>query len=231
MSMAEFGMGTYTPVEAARLTGVPAHNLRRWLFGYSYQHHGPRTTQEPLWEPEYGLAQEEPVLGFRDLIEARMVGMLRNLGIGLPTIRTCLRTAAQVAQDAHPFSSAGFRTDGKGLFLERIGAEGQRDVLDLRTRQHAFEKIVERSFLDLDFDDEKATRWFLLPNKKSVVADPERSFGQPIVTEFGIPTRSIAQTFEAERSIEKVARIFEISTTVVKDAMSFESRIGERLAA
>lgn len=230
MITATFGIGSYSPLEAARLTGVPAHSLKRWLFGYSYDHHGSKTTQAPLWQPEYGVEQEEPVLGFRDLIEARMVGNLRQLGIGLPTIRICLQTAAEVAQDDHPFSSAGFRTDGKRLFLERLGEDGQRDILDLKTRQHNFAKVVEKSFLDLDFDDEKATRWFLLPNKKTVVADPERSFGQPIVTDSGVPTRRLAQAYAAEKSIEKVSKLFEIASSAVKDALTFETQLKERLA-
>jgi uncharacterized protein (DUF433 family) len=230
MSNAAFGLGAYSPSEAARLTGLPPSQLRRWLFGYSYDHHGAKTVQAPLWRPEYGANQEEPLLGFRDLIEARMVGNLRKLGIGLPTIRICLQTAAAVANDDHPFSSTGFRTDGQRPFLERIGDEGQHDVLDLKTGQHNFAKIVEKSFLDLDFDDEKATRWFL-SKKRTIVADPERSFGQPITTDTGVPTRRIAQAVVAEGSAEKVARLFEIAASVVRDAVIFETGLRERMAA
>jgi len=231
MSTAAFGIGAYSPPEAARLTGVPASALRRWLFGYSYDHHGPQTTQAPLWTPEYGTEQEEPVLGFRDLIEARMVGNLRRLGIGMPTIRACLRTAAEIAQDDHPFSSASFRTDGKRLFLERVGDDGKHDVIDLRSQQHAFAKVIERSFLDLEFDEHRATRWFLLPQKQTIVADPERSFGQPIANESGIPTKRLAEAVGAEGSVEKVAKLFEIATATVRDALKFESQLKAAIAA
>lgn len=222
MSSAGFGIGAYTPAEAARLTGLSASAIRRWLFGYSYDHHGPRTTQKPLWRPQYGIEQDDPMLGFRDLIEARMVGNLRQLGVGAPTIRACLETAVEVAGDDHPFSSASFRTDGKRLFLERINEGGKRDVFDLKMRQHAFATIVERSFLDLDFDELKATRWFLLPRKRSVVADPERSFGQPIASVSGVPTHRLAEAVKAEGSINKVARLFEVAASAVRDALAFE---------
>jgi len=231
MTSQAFGIGAYSPAEAARLTGVPASALRRWLFGYSYDHHGPRTTQAPLWNPEYGSDQDDPLLGFRDLIEARMVGRLRLLGMGMPTIRACLRTAAEIANDDHPFSSASFRTDGKRLFLERIGEDGKHDVIDLKSKQHAFAKVVDRSFLDLEFDENRATRWFLLPQKKSIVADPERSFGQPIVSDSGIPTKRLAQAVEAERSIDKVAKLFEIAVSSVRDALQFEKQISGAIAA
>jgi uncharacterized protein (DUF433 family) len=231
MTTAAFGIGAYTPAEAARLTGLSSSALKRWLFGYSYDHHGPRTTQQPLWKPQYGVDQDDPVLGFRDLIEARMVGNLRALGIGMPTIRTCLKTAAEIAQDDHPFSSASFKTDGKSLFLERVGSDGEQNIIDLRSRQHAFAKVIERSFLDLEFDDSKATRWFLLSNKQTLVADPERSFGQPITTESGIPTSRLMQAVTAEGSAEKVAKLFEIAVGVVRDAVKFETLIRAPLAA
>jgi uncharacterized protein (DUF433 family) len=231
MIVPSFGIGAYTPAEAARLTGLPSSAIRRWLFGYSYEHHGPKTVQAPLWLPEYGAEQEEPLLGFRDLIEARMVGRLRQLGIGLPTIRACLRTAAEIAQDEHPFSSAAFRTDGKRLFLESIGDQGEKEVIDLKARQHAFARVVERSFLDLEFDDTKATRWFLLPRKRTIVADPERSFGQPITSEAGIPTARLAEAVAAEGSVEKVARLFDLAITTVRDALAFEARLRKPLTA
>lgn len=227
MDRAKFGIGAYTPVEAARLVDTSPTNIRRWIFGYSYSHHGPKTSQEPLWQPQYGVDQEDPLLGFRDLIEARMVAKLRKLKIGMPTIRLCLATAAKIAQDSHPFSSAHFRTDGKGLFLERLSEEGGRDVIDLKTLQHAFPKVVEASFLDLDFDEEKATRWFPLAKSRQVVADPERSFGQPIVDDGGVPTHRLAQAFVAEgQSVDRVARLFEIGKSAVKDALAFERQIG-----
>lgn len=184
-----------------------------------------------MWQPQYGIDQDEPILGFRDLIEARMVGHLRKLGIGLPTIRACLQAAVEIAQDNHPFSSASFRTDGKRLFLERMGERGQHDVIDLKTKQHEFARVVERSFIDLEFDERKATRWFLMPNKKTIVADPDRSFGQPIASDTGVPTSRLAQAMVAEGSVVKVAKLFETATATVRDAITFEARLTRPLAA
>lgn len=228
MHEAEFGIGAYSPAEAARLIHASPSAVRRWLFGYSYEHEGTKTNQKPLWVPQYGLNQEEPVLGFRDLIEARMVSEFRRLGIGLPTIRACLNFASEIAEDSHPFSSAHFRTDGRRLFLERLTENGTRDVIDLKSRQHAFPKVIEATFLDLEFDDEKATRWFPLTKSKKVVADPERSFGQPIIDDGGVPTKRIAQAFEAEgRSVDRVARLFEVGRQAVRDALAFERQLKE----
>jgi uncharacterized protein (DUF433 family) len=224
---AEFGIGAYSLAEAGRLLNVSPTTIRRWLFGYSYHHHGPRTEQKPLWRPQYGSDQDEPLLGFRDLLEARIVRGFRQLHIGLPTIRACLDYARDVVEDDHPFSTRRFKTDGRRLFLE-----SKRGVLiDLKVRQHVFKRIVEPSFVDLDFDADAASRWWLLPKKRTIVIDPARSFGQPIVAETGVPTLRLAQAFGAEGSVERVARIYELKPALVRDALTFERQRQNKLAA
>ncbi len=227
MPAAEFGIGAYSLAEAGRLLRVSPTTIRRWLFGYSYERQGSRTEQKPLWRAQYGLDQDEPLLGFRDLLEARIVRGFRDLQIGLPTIRACLDFAREVVEDDHPFSTRRFKSDGRRLFLE----SGDGRLIDLKVRQHVFKRIVEPSFLDLDFDAEAASRWWLLPKKRTIVVDPARSFGQPIVAEHGIPTASLAQAFEAEGSVTRVAQLYELRPALVRDALTFERGRMEKLAA
>jgi uncharacterized protein (DUF433 family) len=235
MSDLQYGIGAYTLAEAGRLLGVSPATLKRWLFGYSYQHHGLMTKQQPIWAPQYGVDQDEPILGFRDLIEARVVRGLRTLGIGLPTIRQCLQRASEIVEDTHPFSTRRFKSDGRKIFLEitdRLPVEDQEPALiDLKSRQRVFKNIVAPSFVDLSFDAEAASRWWLLPNKKTIVLDPERSFGQPIVAENGVPTARLVQAVKAEGSLERVAQLFELRPEIVRDAIRFENRKAEKLAA
>lgn len=214
-----FGIGAYSLPEAGRLLHIPSSTIRHWLFGYSYHHHGPRTQQAPLWNPQYGADQEEPLLGFRDLLEARIVRGLRQTGLGLPTIRECLELARDVVQDDHPFSTRRFKTDGRTLFVEQGNA-----VLDLKKRQHVFRKVIEPTFVDLEFDADAASRWWLNPVRKTLVIDPERSFGQPIVAETGVSTARLAQAVAAEGSVDRVAQLFELKPAVVRDALDFERR-------
>ncbi len=207
-----YGIGAYTLTEAGRLIGVAPTTLRRWLFGYHYDHHGPVTTQEPLWRPQYGVDQAEPLLGFRDLLEARIVRELRRQGMGLPTIRACLKIAREWVGDDHPFSTQRLRTDGRRIFLEeRVGEEV--GLFDLRLRQRVFREVIQPSFVDLDWEGGAAARWWLLPGRKTVVLDPARSFGQPIVANGGIPTARLAVAVGAEGSEAQVARNLRNSAT------------------
>ena len=231
MLTASFGIGAYSLAEAGSLLNVSPTTIRRWLFGYHYDHHGPFTEQMPLWKPQYGVDQEEPLLGFRDLMEARIVRGLRQMGVGLPTIRECLQRASELVNDSHPFSTKQFRTDGKRLFLEQSNGFGDPSLLDLKARQNVFKRVVEPTFKDLDYDTDAASRWWLIPNRKTIVIDPDRAFGQPIAVETGATTKRLAQAVEAEGSIEKVAQIFEMTTASVRDAIAFEDRSELRLAA
>jgi uncharacterized protein (DUF433 family) len=231
MTSAAYGIGAYSLAEAGRLLSVSPVTIRRWLFGYSYEHHGPRTEQAPLWQPQYGFDQDEPLLGFRDLMEARIVRGLRAMKIGLPTIRECLRQASEIADDSHPFSTRLFKSDGKRIFLEQMSGDGTRFLLDLKHRQLVFEQIVAPSFVDLDFDADAASRWWLLPKKRTIVLDPARSFGQPIESQTGVSTARLAQAVEAEGSVDRVAQLFELRPALVRDALSFERRKADKLAA
>ena len=56
----------------------------------------------------------------------------------------------------------------------------------------------------------------------AIVIDPQRSFGQPIAAEFGVPTVALAEAVKSEGSIDRVARLYEVSSAVVRDAVRFE---------
>ena len=226
-----FGLGAYSPAEAARLLKISPGRLRRWVFGYSYKPIGrPAGEQPPLWDAQYNYDEDEPVIGFRDLIEARTVRRLLQIGLGLPTIRQCLRTAAQIAGDTHPFSTRKLKTDGKRLYLDLLNeTDGVRTVIDLKQRQHAFAKVIEQTFLDLEFEGDVVARWWLNPKEKTLVIDPERSFGQPITADGGIPTVRLFEAVLAEKSDDRVASLFGIPRRVVRDAFRYEE--GLRAAA
>ncbi|TIO10618.1 DUF433 domain-containing protein [Mesorhizobium sp.] len=223
-----FGVGSYTIQEAARLVRTPAINVSRWMRGYSYRRKGQLYASPPLWRTQWPTGDNDPVeIGFRDLIELRFVKVFTEAGVGLLAIRNCLDFARHLVADDHPFSTRRFRTDGKSIFLESAKlASDEKEMLDLKRRQYVFGQIIERTFKDLDIEDDAVARWRPFNGKDSIVIDPNRSFGQPIAADSGVPTIVLAQAVEAEGSHERVARLFEVSLADVKDAVRFESTLG-----
>jgi hypothetical protein len=111
--------------------------------------------------------------------------------ISLQKLRRALALARDLVEHAHPFTTARFRTDGRSLFVE-IGRETDTPQLyDVLGRQYGFHRIIEPSFKDVDLDVE-IIRWWPLGKHRSVLIDPQRSFGAPIASNSGIPTATLA---------------------------------------
>ncbi len=220
----QFGIGVYSVSEAARMIGMSGPRLRRWLSGYESGDSSHRIQHSPLWTPQHD-REDELFLGFRDLVEARIVNALRSERIGLQTIRKCIELAREIIVDERPFSTRNFKTDGKSIFLEITEGVSDPKLIDLRSRQHVFKEVVAPSLVGLEFGVEAAERWWLLPHRRSIVADPNRSFGRPIVASVGITTERIAQAVLAEGSSARVAKLFDIRLADVSDALSYQTSI------
>lgn len=221
MTAPAYGIGIYTAPEAARMVGMRSATLRRWLIGYRHD----SKMEAPLWEGQYAPDDDGLLLGFRDLVEARIVNALRAKGIGLQTIRTCLDRAKEIVGDGHPFSTEQFKTDGKTIFLQITRGLDEPQLIDLKRSQGVFSRVVAPSLADLDFGPGGAERWWLLPGKKTIVADPERAFGAPIVAEAGITTARIAQAVKAEGSADRVAKLYELKPRLIRDALAYEAQL------
>lgn len=222
MTSAGYGVGAYSPAEAAKLLHMQPKTLRRWLYGYEYDYGDGDVSQPPLWTPQYDIERDGALLGFRDLVEARIVNALRKSRIGLPTIRLCIDRAKEILGEEHPFSTTAFKTDGKRIFLEITEGTDEPRLIDLKLRQHVFRTFVLPSLSGIEFGEGGAERWWLIPKRKTIVADPERSFGQPIVASVGVLTSRIAQDVRAEGSVGRVAYLYDLPTKAVRDALTFE---------
>lgn len=217
------GVGSYTAPEAARLLKTTPRNVNRWLGGYTFNRGDQQRRMPPLWVTQHAAIDGHLELGFRDLIELRFVKAFLEAGVGLLAIRNCLDYARECAKDERPFSTRRFQTDGRTIFLESIDRADQVNLLDLKKRQYVFKQVIENTFKDLDIDDEAVTRWRPFRGKQSIVIDPLRAFGQPIVSKYGVPTVVLAEAVETEGSLEDVVRSYEVPANVVRDALEFEA--------
>jgi uncharacterized protein (DUF433 family) len=179
-----------------------------------------------LWTTQLkdqGLAGD--VIGFRDLLELRMVSAFIQHGVDLKVIRATIAAAAQHFGHDYPLTNQQFRTDGKRIFLQAIEATtGEPRMIDVLRKQFVFSDIINPSlYAGIEYGGDGAIRWFPLGKRKPIVLDPALQFGTPIVSEVGIPTDTIYASYLAEgRDKTMVARIFDISPKWVLDAVEFE---------
>lgn len=215
------GIGLYTPAEAGRLLNVPGRKISRWLKGHKVKNQW----YEPLWHPQIDLEDDRVYLGFRDLMEMRTAHAFIHAGVSAYMIRRAIQEARNFIEDERPLSTTKFRTDGRSIFLEIAGEEDDAKLLNLFTKQYAFKRIVDASLKGVDFDGIIPVRWWPTSRQSGILIDPERSFGQPIDAESGVPTAVLAAAASAEGAPERAAEIWRVPTRSVRRAVEFESKL------
>jgi len=112
--------------------------------------------------------------------------------------------------------------------MEVVEETGDESLVDVEKQQNVIQKVIGPSLregVELDMQGE-ATRWFPMKNSRAVVFDPARKFGQPILSEFDVPTVAIADAVRAEGGNERrVAKLYEVSLAAVRKAVEFESKV------
>ena len=235
------GIGLYPLSQAARLVGEPPRYVRRWLRGYSWKYKSGRSSSGPLWQTEFAAEASsanqrggaragslaDPVLGFRDLLELRMVAQFVRHGVSLLIIRATIEEAERL-YGAYPLSNREFRTDGHRIFLDALErATGRRKMLDVLGHQFVFREVIKPSlYSGIVYAHGEASRWFPMPRRKAVVLDPRIQFGAPTLADYGVPTDAIFATWIAEgKDYGAVARTFEVPLPAVQAAVAFETQL------
>jgi hypothetical protein len=217
------GIGLYTPAEAARLVGIPALQISRWLGG--------RNADKLLWQPEIDLGDGHLYLGFRDLIEVRVANAFIIRGLSLQKMRRAIEIARDIIGEERPLATVKFRADGRTVFLQLINEDGWDDTIHRFGGQHVFREIMEPISKNVDFVDGIPLRWWPSGKQARILIDPQRAFGQPIEYESAVPAAALAAAAKAEGSSEAAARVWSVSVTSVRRAVDFQKGFEQRLAA
>ncbi len=183
----------------------------------------------PLWAAQHSVLElGEPMIGFRDLLELRLVAAFARHGVSPKEIRATVEAARQEFGTEYPLTARRFLTDGRTIFLDAVRSNGEDEMLDLSKRQLVFSEIIRPSlYAGIEYDGVEARRWYPLDRgSKAVVLDPGIQFGAPIVAAVGIPTDVIHASYLAEGKDRKaVARIFSIKPQEVDAAVRFEHKL------
>ena len=97
--------------EAAVYLKVPYNTLRYWLTGFK--------KMTPIIAP----VGADPVrLSFLNLLECQVLAGMRGIyDLKIPKVRSALRKLSEEYPQPHPLISQDFLTDGKDLFIEKLG--------------------------------------------------------------------------------------------------------------
>lgn len=218
-----FGEGIYTPRDAARLLGVSRQDVLRWTRGSG--------TSDPLWHAHYQFIDDTTEISFIDLVEIRAVRALRRAGISLQAIRFAIKCAQEKYSIQRPLSSLQFRTDGTEILMEAVEQDGEYVSLAAkRPGQKVFAKLISQSVKDLEYEGGQAARW--RPEKSpAVIIDPRRSFGTPILDDYGVSTDTIYKDYQSGLMPAYLAKVYELPKKLVSEAVGFEQALDSGVSA
>lgn len=228
-----FDVPLYTLAEAARALGVPATTFTTWARGY--QRHPPG--RKPVSGSAIVTALDatgpgQPAVPFVGLAEGVILAAVRRAGVPLQRVRPALDVLAREISVDHALASKALYTDGAELLFDFAQHAGEdegaaaRDLVVVRSGQRVFVEIIASYLQRIEYASDGYARLIRLPLYEiaDVVADPTRSFGQPIFRHGGVRVGEVLDRFWAGDSIDTLSSEFGAQTVEIEDVLRAASR-------
>jgi uncharacterized protein (DUF433 family) len=227
------GKGIYSFPRASQLTGIPVQNLRRWTLGRPADPES--LSSRPIIGLELPSIDSEEALSFLNLVELKLIGEFRHLGLPLQYIRRVVQVLQESYNLEHPLACKRLLTDGSSVFAE-IEEEGDFACIEVAGRRPGnavLEDVVRPFFRNLEFyaGTDLARRWFPAGASGRIVVDPAIALGEPTIADFGVPTSVLAALVNAGDAPRDVADWYELPADDVMRAVEFEGHLLKRTAA
>lgn len=216
-------MPAYSIPVAAHYIQIPAATLRSWVCGRPYPL---KDGTKRHFKPLISLADKRGVLlSFSNLAEAHVLGALRREHeVPMQHIRSALNFVMKHFGWKRPLLEQGFRTDGVGLFVERLGR-----LIDVSADgQTVIRRFVEAYLERLEWENLSVVRLYPftrvrdIHSPKSVVIDPRYSFGRPVLARSHVSTEAIVDRYKAGESIDELAEDYGCERLEIEEALRCE---------
>ncbi len=212
----EIGYGIYTVTDAAMLLRLPVSKVRYWLNKFWDE----RLAESPSSKFSWGDGRSKSV-NFYTLMEFFVFYQLRKHGISVGKILKTHQFLSNKFGIAYPFASYQIMTDGKSILFSPDS--GESIVTATPKLQHNITGIIKEFVEKIDFagDQKLAMRFFPDGRKSSIVIDPERQFGQPIIMGTNILAKTIYSMHKGGETDEFIADVYNLDRSQVNDAVAY----------
>ena len=213
----------YSVRDAARISGVNARTLRRWLVG----EYGSNRASGPVFHSEKPKSETPLRLSFLELIEVVIAAEFRSRRIKIERIRSGRDFMQREWGLQYPFAYVELDSAG-GEILHHfdaqdpeapalaVSADGMQWTLPGLVRKRAQE------FVHLE-DDGFAIRWYPLGRDVPIMVDPRFAAGRPAVANRGVTVDIIKRRSQnAGQSIREIANDLSVTERAVEAALSFD---------
>ncbi|HZV67994.1 MAG TPA: DUF433 domain-containing protein [Saprospiraceae bacterium] len=211
------GTGIYTVTEIAKILRIPYFKVNRWLNKYW----DGILSKEFKTQFSYKVDNSK-IVSFHTLIEFYVTYQLYNSGVKINEIIRARQELGKITRAQFPFAQKqvlnNIRTDGSKVFFEI----GKRDFVSLDGTHQLNLLLIQDFFKNLDFDNNSlAIKFWPLGKSKSIIVDPERQFGHPVIGQSNIYPEIINSMIKAGDSKEFVGLLYNLEPNEINDAIEY----------
>jgi uncharacterized protein (DUF433 family) len=219
----------YTLREASAYARVPLATARHWVRGRPAR----KTIRRNAVRPVIVAASAKPcLLSFINLVELFVLADLRRTHrVPLQRVRAALDFVEEKLGISQPLAHLRFKTDGLDLFVEHLAKGSKRAALVNVSGggQVAVREALEARLARVEWDKAgMAARIFPLVRSeavvqpRSIVLDPRRGFGRPVIAATGIRASVVAERYRAGESALELANDYNVDVEQIEDAIRCE---------
>jgi uncharacterized protein (DUF433 family)/DNA-binding transcriptional MerR regulator len=222
--MEYLGKGIYTISQVAQITKIDPSRVRRWIKGYTFSKSTNNYKNPPMFSTDYKYDSSDVIVSFLDFMEILFIDSFTQFGISLQSIRKAAQIASRLFSSSHPFAMKKIFTDGKSILAQIAEESGESDLIDLLKKQYQLEDILLPYLYEcIDFNKlDLATKFWPLGKQSSIVLDPNRSLGQPIIHKYNVRTNVLYDLAKHGNTIKDIAEWYEIDEISIQNAIDFE---------
>jgi uncharacterized protein (DUF433 family) len=209
----------FTVHEASQYLHLPYTTLRRWI------------------EPEHGvplvsslLAKGHlPRLSFLGFAEAFVLSAARRAGVPPHRIRDGVEAVRASIGVDYALATKRLYVDKAELLVAPEGGIDIDDPADLevaRTHQIQMTRTVVKQLKHISYGDDGIAATLTLPafTEATVIVDPHRAFGAPIVRRTGTRIRDIISLWRADEDVQDIAYDFDLTVEEVEDVIGAQAK-------
>lgn len=158
-----------------------------------------------------------------------MLSAFRRAGVPLQRIRPAVEVLRETMGIEHALAAEHLYTDGAEVLFDFAHERGETGLLELtvvRTGQKQFSELVRAYLKRIRYADDGWASMLELPAYRdaTVVVDPKRAFGLPMLVHGGARVEDIVDRFVAGDHLADIAYDFAVPEQEVEDVIRVATR-------
>lgn len=208
---ARFGEGIYSPDEVAEILKLPYHKVKYLIRGY--------------WNTATFGKERHRTINFLGLIEFYFYYYLREQKWTPQAIKKLHTQLSSDYNTPYPFASLKIKPHKRKSQTDKMEAWVDRDDQLIQADgklQPSFREFIDPFLEQIEYgDDLLAKRFYPLKKTKTVVIDPKKQFGKPIINGMGVRTEVIYKFYLGGESKKGICKLYDLELEQVENAIQY----------